>query len=59
MRSETGGRMSERVSALWRSVMQWTAKSRACPGAHSRPAQKLPFIEDIVARAGREPPVLD
>src|SRR5262245_52135450 len=51
MRNRLGGKIEKAIAALWRKATSPTPPPRA--------ASKLPLIEDIVARAGREPPVVD
>jgi len=45
-----------RMSALWSALTD--RHKRAAPTATAGPA-KLPLISDIVAKAGREPPIGD
>lgn len=60
MRTQSNGNLGATLASWWRKAVQWTDPQAHEQGRSPRSAmQKLPLIEDVVARTGREPPAVD
>jgi hypothetical protein len=64
MRTQSNGNLGATLVSWWRKAVHWAApqeqEREQEQGRSPRGAmQKLPLIEDVVARAGREPPAVD
>jgi hypothetical protein len=58
MRTQSNGNLGATLVSWWRKAVRWAAPRERERNLRCA-MQKLPLIEDVVARAGREPPTVD